>query len=81
MTTSESNLPLFRVSFARNTGQDGQGNDTLGRFREIGAIWPRRNGKAGGILSFDIVPAELSSHQGVLLVLPVEEDAASPTQD
>ena len=40
--------PTHRVSFARIIGQDENGNDKLGSTREIGAIWPRKNG--GGML-------------------------------
>ncbi|MEZ5938381.1 MAG: hypothetical protein R3C52_09180 [Hyphomonadaceae bacterium] len=52
--------PTHRVSFACIVGEDDDGNDKLGPAREIGAVWPRRNGK-GGILRFDHVPIELTS--------------------
>lgn len=64
--------PSYRVSFARKQGTDEKGNDILGSAREIGAIWDRQNGK-GGILRFDHIPVELTQHQGVLFVTPVEE--------
>ena len=66
----EKSRPSFRVSFARINGQDEKGNDQLGAAREIGAIWPRKNG--GGILRLDHIPVELTQHQGVLFVSPVE---------
>jgi hypothetical protein len=62
--------PTHRVSFARIIGQDENGNDKLGSTREIGAIWPRKNG--GGILRFDHMPIELTRHQGVLFINPVK---------
>ena len=65
--------PLFRVSFARIIGKDRNGRDELGRPKEIGAIWQRKNGKQGGILNLDIIPVELTQRQGVLFVLPVED--------
>ncbi len=72
--TAKSDLPLYRVSFSRITGQDRNGNDELGRPKEIGAIWPRKNGKAGGILSLDIIPIELTQRQGVIFITPIGED-------
>ena len=65
--------PLFRVSFSRFTGTDEQGNDIVGRPKEIGAVWARKNGKSGGILEFDIIPIELTQRQGVMFMVPVEE--------
>lgn len=58
--------PIYRVSFARITGQDDKGNDQLGAAREIGAIWSRKNG--GAILRFDHIPVELTNHQGVVFI-------------
>lgn len=68
-----STKPTHRVSFARITGQDDQGNDILGPAREIGAIWPRKNGKKGGIQKLDHIPVELTQHQGVIFALPVTQ--------
>jgi hypothetical protein len=68
----KSELPLYRVSFARVTGQDRNGQDELARPKEIGAIWPRKNGKAGGVLQLDIIPIELTQRQGVIFITPVE---------
>lgn len=74
-TRPETVKPTGRVSFARITGTDLNGQDVLGPAREVGAIWPRRNGKKGGILRFDHIPAELVRHRGVLFITPIEEDA------
>lgn len=73
--TQQAQKPTDRVSFARITGTDQNGQDVLGPAREIGAIWPRKNGKKGGILRFDHIPAELVRDQGVLFITPIEEDA------
>lgn len=62
--------PTHRIAFARIIGIDDQGNDKLGSAREIGAIWPRENGK-GGILRLDHIPVELTRHDGVLFVTEV----------
>lgn len=59
--------PSHRVAFARIIGCDEQGNDQLGSAREIGAIWPRENGK-GAIMRLDHIPIELSQHQGVIFI-------------
>lgn len=63
--------PMFRVTFSRIVGQDQRGNDILSRPKEIGAVWPRKKGKTGGILGLDIIPVELTQRQGVIFVLPV----------
>lgn len=62
--------PTQRIAFARIIGTDDQGNEKLGSAREIGAIWPRGNGK-GGILRLDHIPVELTRHEGVLFVSDV----------
>lgn len=74
---NHDNLPLFRVSFARITGQDDQGRDELARPKEIGAVWSRKNGKAGGILQLDIIPIELTQREGVIFLVPVEDQGRS----
>ncbi len=75
MTTKTQNRrPLFRVSFSRITGKDENGQDVLGKAREIGAIWPRRNGNAGGIMQLDIIPIELTQRQGVVFISPIGDN-------
>jgi len=69
---NQDNLPLYRVSFARITGQDGHGRDALARPKEIGAVWPRKNGKTGGVLQLDIIPIQLTQRQGVIFLVPVD---------
>lgn len=63
------NRPTHRVSFARIIGTDEHG-DKLGPAREIGSVWPRQNG-GGSIIRLDIIPIELTQHQGVLFLNPV----------
>lgn len=60
MKKTTHDRPLYRVTFSRITGQDREGQDLLSRPKEIGAVWPRKNGKAGGILSLDLIPVELA---------------------
>ena len=72
--------PTFRVSFSRITGQDQEGNDVLARPKEIGAVWPRKNGKSGGILTLDLIPIELAQRQGVIFIVPVGDDDQGGSQ-
>lgn len=67
---TSTSRPTYRVSFARIIGKDENGGDRLGAAREVGSIWPREKG--GGILRFDHIPVELTQHQGVVFITPVE---------
>lgn len=73
-TATKPERPLFRITFARITGRDENGNDVLSRPKEIGAVWGRKNGKTGGLVSLDLIPVELSQRQGVMFLLPVDCD-------
>ena len=64
--------PTHRVSFSRIVGKNEDGSDKLGAAREIGAVWARKGDKKGGILKFDHMPIELTRHEGVIFLLPVE---------
>jgi hypothetical protein len=70
---------MYRLTFSRITGRDDEGRDILARPKEIGAVWARKGGKAGGIVSLDIIPVEFAQHQGVLFLVPVgdAEDCGS----
>lgn len=68
-------FPMFRVTFSRITGKDENGQDVLGRPKEIGAVWPRKNGKTGGLLALDIIPIELTQRQGVIFLVPATPSA------
>jgi hypothetical protein len=72
--------PMYRVAFSRITGQDQDGSDILSKPREIGAVWPRKNGKSGGILSFDHIPVELSQRRGVIFLVPADSDTKGGSQ-
>lgn len=78
--TNQDNRPLFRVSFSRITGQDSEGRDELSRPKEIGAVWPRKNGKQGGIVQLDIIPVELTQRQGVIFLVPVDGEDQGGSQ-
>lgn len=74
MTTKTTNdRPLFRVTFSR-IETDETGKDIVMKPKEIGAVWPRKNGKQGGILALDLIPIELTQRKGVLFILPVDAD-------
>lgn len=74
MKKTTHDRPLYRVTFARITGQDREGQDILSRPKEIGAVWPRKNGKAGAILSLDLIPVELAQRQGVIFLVPLDDE-------
>ena len=75
MTTNpKSERPMFRITFSRITGKDEKGNDILSRPKEIGAVWARKNGKTGGLVSLDLIPVELAQRQGVMFLLPIDQD-------
>lgn len=76
--TKTHDRPLYRVTFSRIIGKEENGQDQLARPKEIGAVWPRKNGKTGGLLTLDIIPVELTQRQGVIFLVPVQgrdEDA------
>jgi hypothetical protein len=61
--------PTHRVSFSARLGTDEDGGDVLGPAREIGAVWPRKGEKKGGILRFDHTPRE----PGVYFIVPLDD--------
>lgn len=73
MTTKINDKPLYRITFARITSTDADGKDVLARPKEIGAVWPRKGGKRGGIVSLDLIPIELAQRPGVMFLVPVDE--------
>ena len=78
-TQQPKSKPSHRVSFARIVGQDESGQDRLGAAREIGSVWPRQNGK-GSIIRLDFIPIELTQHQGVLFLHPVEANSEATSE-
>ena len=79
MTNSNTpQKPLYRVSFSRIKGKDNQGNDILGKPKEISTVWPIKSAdKQGAILDFDIISAELGNRQGMIFLVPVAEKSNS----
>jgi hypothetical protein len=71
-TTSQTSKPTHRISFSRITGANKDGTNQLGAAREIGAVWPRKSDKKGGVIQLDHIPVELTRHEGVLFIVPVE---------
>lgn len=80
MTTSNNDRPLYRVTFSRITGKDDNGQDILARPKEIGAAWARKGDKQGAIISLDIIPTDLVSRNGVLFLLPVQNETKGGSQ-
>ena len=68
-----------RFTFSR-IETDETGRDIVMKPKEIGAVWPRKNGKQGGILSLDLIPIELTQRKGVLFILPVDADDKGGSQ-
>lgn len=66
--------PTHRVSFGRNI-IDANGEEKLTTTREIGAVWPKTNGKESYI-GLDIIPVELTRHQGVLFFDEIPAESA-----
>ena len=60
--------PTHRVSFSRISS----GSEKPGPAREIGAVWPRKGDKKGGIIKLDHIPIELTRNEGVLFLIPVK---------
>lgn len=54
--------PTHQLTFAERK-VDRQGNVTMGKAFNVGAVWERNNGKQGGILSWDMSPATLGEGQ------------------
>ena len=73
-TRTPTTRPLYRVTFARITGRDRDGRDILSRPKEIGAVWPRKGDKKGGLIALDLILVELTQRQGVLFLVPVDGD-------
>lgn len=72
--TTKNDKPLFRVTFSRVTGRDKQGRDILARPKEIGAAWARKGDKKGAILALDLIPTDLVNRNGVLFLVPVDNE-------
>ena len=74
MTTTNNERPLYRVTFSRITGKDDKGKDVLARPKEIGAAWARKGDKKGAIINLDLIPTDLVNRNGVLFLVPVDNN-------
>ena len=72
--TDQKQKPLYRVMCARVTGYDRNGNEQLGRFCQIGAVWAAGKDKKWPPVSLDITPQELTDGKAALFLQPVEAD-------
>ncbi len=79
-TNSKNERPLFRITFSRITGKDDNGQDILARPKEIGAAWARKGDKKGAIINLDIIPTDLVNRNGVLFLLPVDQEKSESSQ-
>lgn len=69
-TGTPPSRPRFRVYAAAKTGRlDPNGNEQLGKTREVGAVWSRE-GKAWDLLSLDL---PLNTADAVFFLAPVED--------
>lgn len=69
--SDEKNYPLHRIRFSEKS-IDWQGNERLGKPVEVATIWPRKNGKQGGLLRWETEPKNLKD--GVYFLLPNHHD-------
>ena len=65
----EKNYPTHRISFSEKKWDD-RGNEKLGTPVEVATVWPRKNGKQGGIIQWHIAPERLNN--GVYFMLENE---------
>ena len=61
--------PTHRISFSEKK-LDHRGHDKLGPPVEVATVWPRKNGKEGGIIQWNISPEKLND--GVYFMLDNE---------
>ena len=67
--SDDKNYPTHRITFSEKK-LDAQGNDRLGQPVEVGVVWPRKDGKQGGIVDWHISPENLG--EGVYFQLDNE---------
>ncbi len=56
--SEEKTYPTHRISFSQ-TSLDARGREKLGSPVEVATVWPRKNGKQGGIIQWHINPQNL----------------------
>lgn len=56
--SEEKTYPTHRISFSEKI-IDQDGKDKVGKPVEVAAVWPRKDGKQGGIIQWNISPEKL----------------------
>lgn len=56
--SEEKTYPTHRISFGEKT-IDQDGKDKVGKPVEVATVWPRKDGKQGGIVQWNISPEKL----------------------
>ncbi len=67
--SEQKTYPTHRISFSEKQVDD-RGQEKLGQPVEVAAVWPRKNGKHGGIIEWKIAPERLQG--GVFFMLENE---------
>lgn len=52
--------PTHRISFSEKQ-LDGSGHEKLGQPVEVAVVWPRKEGKQGGIIEWHVSPEKLGN--------------------
>lgn len=56
--SEEKQIPIHRIAFSKKQ-IDADGQEKLGRPVDVGAVWPRKNEKKGGLVSWTLSPKNL----------------------
>jgi len=77
---SEENVPTHRISFAEQQMDtvDTEGRGRLGSPVNVATVWPRKNGKEGGLLEWHISPQSLK--EGAFFMLDNQREQSRDTQ-
>ena len=70
--------PTHRISFSEKQSDD-RGNERLGAPTEVATVWPRKNGKQGGIIQWHISPEKLGNN-GVYFMLDNERQQSQANE-
>jgi len=69
--SDEKSFPIHGITFSEKQ-IDANGQEKLGKPIEVATIWPRKNGKQGGILDWHVDPGNLPD--GVYFQLDKERE-------
>lgn len=58
--SEEKTYPSHTITFSEKT-VDERGYEKLGKPVEVGTVWPRKEGKQGGIIDWSIKPEKLGN--------------------